>query len=52
MKYPKLNSDGHCGRGVLCNCFDEGVEMLDPWLVYDLVSDPFEKKPISTENDW
>ena len=51
-KYPRLNVDGHCGRGELCHCFDEAIETLDPLLVYDLVSDPYETNPLPIDNDW
>ena len=50
-KYPKVNSDGHCGENQLCRCFgEEYVISLENLLIYDMVNDPYENNPLPQDS--
>ncbi len=49
---PVTNSDGHCGFDRLCPCHpgEEGVEVFERPLVFDIEKDPAEKKPLPRDS--
>ena len=49
-RYPKVNKDGHCGRGMLCGCFGHDIDEFKDLHIYNLTQDPTENVLLTNEN--
>ena len=49
-RYPKVNKDGHCGKGVLCGCFGDDIVEFKDFHIYNLTQDPTENVLLSNED--
>lgn len=49
-RYPKVNADGHCGKGTLCGCFGDDIQEFKEWRIYNLTQDPIEETMLDNQD--